>query len=56
MQDGWVPLPRRSPGWLGPRQTDTIEEAHSNPRMLLGYGAIHDKQGVTSVSGFTDHH
>ena len=44
------------PGWLRPRQTDTIEEAHSNPRMLLGYGAIHDKQGVTSASGFTDHH
>ncbi len=49
------PGPER-PGWLLPRQTDTIEEAHSNPRMLLGYGAIHDKQGVTSASGFTDHH
>lgn len=52
-----LPVPAGAPpGWLGPRQTDTIEEAHSNHRMLLGYGAVHDKQGVTSASGFTDHH
>ncbi|MFC8302503.1 DNA polymerase III subunit alpha [Specibacter sp. NPDC057265] len=35
-----LPLPRTpEPGWLGPAQTDTIKEAHSNPRMLLKHGA-----------------
>lgn len=38
-----LPLPRtHERGWLGPRQTDTIKEAHSNPRMLLGHGAAQD--------------
>ncbi len=38
-----LPLPQTpSLGWLGPGQTDTIKEAHSNPRMLLGQGAAQD--------------